>query len=138
MSSRIHELYDDEIPFFSKEIIRDAIDQLERLDEGSQKVSLKGIDNIMVHFDVATGRVMPAGKPQLEHVLYVHWYHACQKDLINERQKISFHRILPSAEDQIGFPIFIKEAGPVFPTNPLLFTYLPSRGCAQQIYPKTR
>jgi len=68
VSSHIRSLYDAGEPFYSKEIIRDIGRQLR---SGSQKVSVRGLDGIVVDVDIETGQLLDTGDPDWDFVMYV-------------------------------------------------------------------
>jgi hypothetical protein len=56
-------LFDVGIPFYTKEVIRDVFQQLEKFGEKGQKVWVRGLDGIMVDFDIESGLTLQAGHP---------------------------------------------------------------------------
>jgi hypothetical protein len=71
---KIRSLFDAGIPFYTKEAIRDVCQQLEKLGESEsrQKVSVRGLDGVIVDFDIESGRTLPAGEPDLEFLVCVY------------------------------------------------------------------
>ncbi|KAJ6113048.1 hypothetical protein N7512_008372 [Penicillium capsulatum] len=49
--ARIDQLYKDGVPFFTKESIRSALEQMQRPATGDGKVFIKGVDGTVVEFD---------------------------------------------------------------------------------------
>ena len=68
VSSHIRSLYDAGEPLYSKEIIRDVDRQLR---VGSQKVSVRGLDGIVVDVDIETGQIFDMGDSDWDFVMYV-------------------------------------------------------------------
>ncbi|KIX05454.1 uncharacterized protein Z518_06326 [Rhinocladiella mackenziei CBS 650.93] len=54
VSSHIRSLYDAGVPIYSKEMIRDVVDQLQ---SGHQKVLVRGLDGNIVGFHIETGQI---------------------------------------------------------------------------------
>lgn len=54
VSSHICALYDAGIPIYSREMIRDVLNQLQ---SGHHKILVKGLDGNTVDFDVETGQI---------------------------------------------------------------------------------
>lgn len=69
ISSRILSLYNAGEPLFSKEILRDVARQLAETE--SRKVSVRGVDGVVVQFDIETGQLLDTGAPEWEFVMYV-------------------------------------------------------------------
>jgi hypothetical protein len=70
-SLKIRSLFDAGVPFYTKEDIRNICQQLEELSEKGQKVSVRGVDGVMVDFEIKTGLTFEAHKPDLEFVVCV-------------------------------------------------------------------
>lgn len=70
MTSKIRSLYDAGTPLYTKEAIRDIDQQLEKCVQRGEKVLVRGLDGIMVDFEIESGRTFPVGEPNLEMVLY--------------------------------------------------------------------
>jgi hypothetical protein len=71
VTSKIRSLYDAGTPFYTKEVIRDVDRQPKKFVERGQKVSVRGLDGIMVDFEIESGLTLPVGEPDLEMVLCV-------------------------------------------------------------------
>lgn len=70
MTSKIRSLYDAGTPLYTKEAIQDIDQQLEKCVHRGEKVLVRGLDGIMVDFEIESGRAFPASEPNLEMVLY--------------------------------------------------------------------
>lgn len=69
---KIRSLYDAGTPFYTKEALQDVCQQLEKSVERGQKVWVKGLDGILVDFDIENGRTIAAGEPNLEFIMQVY------------------------------------------------------------------
>lgn len=49
--ARIDQLYKDGVPFFTKDTIRSAFEQIQKQPNGGQKVFIRGVDGAVVVFD---------------------------------------------------------------------------------------
>lgn len=57
---KIREVYDSGTAFFTKDAIRDIVQQIEKAERGQvKKVSIMGVDGILVQLSVKTGEVDP-------------------------------------------------------------------------------
>ena len=56
---RIDELYASGVPFFTKENIRSAFEQMQRPHARGDKIFLKAVDGATIEFDMRTGDVKP-------------------------------------------------------------------------------
>lgn len=70
--TRIRSLFDAGTPIFTKEMIRDVCWQLERSDQRGQKISVRGLDGVMVDFETESGRILPGTESGLEFILCVY------------------------------------------------------------------
>ena len=66
--SKLSSLYDAGVPLFTKEAIRDLDQQLKSVTGYGQKISIKGIDGIMVDFKVMIGETHSAERGE-EYIL---------------------------------------------------------------------
>lgn len=57
--ARIDELYASGVPFFSKENIRSALEQMQRPLAHGDKIYVKAVDRATVEFDMRIGEVKP-------------------------------------------------------------------------------
>ena len=55
-------------PLFTREIIRDVSQQLKKLEGKAGKVSVRGLDGVIVEFPVETGRML-LRQPDTEHIM---------------------------------------------------------------------
>ena len=69
---KIRALFDAGTPFYTKEVIRDVCQQLEKFGGKGQKVSVRGLDGVIVDFDVESGLILQAAQPDLEFVVCVY------------------------------------------------------------------
>lgn len=61
--SRIRLLYDAGTPFFTKEAIRNASQELKKASEdGAKEISVRGMDGVVINFSVVTGKVLRSWK----------------------------------------------------------------------------
>jgi hypothetical protein len=85
--SKIASLFDNGLPFYTKEDMQSLDQQLDkvlchshRIAGERQQVTVKGLDGVKVAFDIERGRVLSSDKSSSERVLYVQTYYACQND----------------------------------------------------------
>jgi hypothetical protein len=69
---KLRSLFDVGIPFYTKEVIQDVFQQLEKFGEKGQKVWVRGLDGVMVGFDIESGLTLQAGQPDLEFIVCVY------------------------------------------------------------------
>lgn len=65
-AEKIHFLYDSGTPFYTKAAIRDVWQQLEKASVEGQKVWVRGLDGVIVAFDIECGRTIQAPQHDLE------------------------------------------------------------------------
>lgn len=80
-TAKIRSLFEAGVPFYTKEAIRNVLQQLERSGEKGQKVSVRGLDGVIVDFEIETGITLPADQPDLEFIVCVQrsTWHSCRK-----------------------------------------------------------
>lgn len=66
---KIRSLYHAGTPFYTKEALQGVCQQLEKSVERGQKVLVKGLDGVLVDFDIESGRTIAAGEPNLEFIM---------------------------------------------------------------------
>ena len=70
--SKIHALVDTGHPLFTKEVLRDVGRQLRNArNKEAQKISVKGLDGVVVEFDIETGDTHKSWEPGFEFIVYV-------------------------------------------------------------------
>jgi hypothetical protein len=67
--SKIVALYDEGVPFFTKEAIRHVYQQLKAAGPECRKVSVTGVDGRVVEFSMDVGLCWKADEPDVEEVL---------------------------------------------------------------------
>lgn len=55
--SKIDALHNSGVPFFTKERIQHVHDQLKKSLRKGDKISVQGVDGVMIHFNVVTGKI---------------------------------------------------------------------------------
>lgn len=71
VKSTIKALYDNGVPFFTKDALREIQEQLEGDLRVGQKISVRGLDGVTVEFDVIAGQVIRPAEADTEYVAYV-------------------------------------------------------------------
>ena len=71
-AQKIRSLFDAGTPFYTKEVIRDVCQQLEKFGEKGQKVSVRGFDEVIVDFDIESGLILEYGESDLEFIVRVY------------------------------------------------------------------
>ncbi|RFU24594.1 hypothetical protein B7463_g11739, partial [Scytalidium lignicola] len=66
---KIRSLYDAGFPYFTKEALRNAYQQLMKAREDRTKVTLIGLDRAAVDFDIEVGRIFEGDEPELEFIV---------------------------------------------------------------------
>jgi len=69
---KICSLFDAGTQFYTKEVIRDVCQQLEKFGEKGQKVSVKEFDGVIVDFDIESELILQGTQPDLEFIVYVY------------------------------------------------------------------
>jgi len=87
---KIRSLFDAGTPFFTKEVIRDVCQQLEKFGGKGQKVSVRGLDGVIVDFDIESGLILPSDQPDLEFIVCVYRFpnHSRQLYLVTRCRRL--------------------------------------------------
>lgn len=67
--SKLRSMYNAGSPFFTRQSIREIYQQLRELRDKVKKISVTGLDGVVVDFDVRTGSTVEADDPELEFLL---------------------------------------------------------------------
>ena len=63
--------YDAGVPFFTKDVFRDVVQQLESESNPGRRVSITGLDGLAVHFPIETGTSRPDIEMEDEEMLCI-------------------------------------------------------------------
>lgn len=67
---KVNSIYNDRIPFFTKDTLQDIFRQLKKSSKKGEKVSVKSLNGAMVDFELETGLIREANEPELEFIVY--------------------------------------------------------------------